>query len=343
MGCDLRFLAFRNKPDPVALKAIPWLKAFRLYKLKGADQWFLEGPSILGDSITFFEPMHFDHVTRKVEEKTAAPVVSRLDAAITAVGGRSAFDDDSLICGLSISRALNTFVLAAFGNDEDWDGAFVCENGQLAGGRILVDNDRAMKIAAEGSSDVVQLRTADRRILHQMASEEAARFFGLTETYLYTSDPGDYDAAEYELVGSLGEAVDDRPKEHPAQAALWAAARAEMKPSQKIILLVEIIDRYVVAALRSELIAEELKDVAEAESGLHACFMSDFWFSNKTFFVRRVAPLNSFLSEVSGYLRALRPRPEYRKSINFVASRKRLKSEWAALKLKLTLAARFGF
>lgn len=335
MGSYLSFLAFKDKPDVAALKALPWLKAFRLYKKKNADQWYLEGPSIQGDSITFYERVYFDREKGKAETEAARKVAAQLKAAS---GNATTFYDDLLTHALAISRALKIPTFAAFGDDEESDGAYVCENGQVIGGRLLLEGNKALRITAGGSIVAEQLAESESRTLNQILSEEAAHFFGCAETQLYSSDPSEYDASEYELADGVGEAMDDRPKEHAAKAKWWGVQTSSLRASAKAREYVMIIDPYVVAALRPEVIGMTRKLRDPIENNIGNCFLPDHLYGKH----KAVAALDAYVSRVFNYLVWLRPSPDYRKSLDFSALRSDMKARWNVLKARLLIGAWLG-
>src|SRR5262245_22913884 len=118
MGYNVSFFAFDELPDLQALEAISWLTAFRLFRRRGRDEWYLEGPSAAGDGITFFERLIADDSQlAAIVPVTAA--VAKLRSDIKSLKKRSAaYDDEGLIQALALSAALKQRVLYVSGNDE---------------------------------------------------------------------------------------------------------------------------------------------------------------------------------------------------------------------------------
>ncbi len=349
MGCTVRFVAFTTSPDPGSLRALNWLTAFRLHKERDRAAWFLEGPSPDSEGVTFFEPLGVDRREAGKLGAAAETEAARLEAAIKGLGGDPGGLDDDLVHALMLSAALRTSSLFVYGDDEGHDGAFVCSDGRLAGGRVQIDWNKALAIGADGSFTLESLhpRGADPndaslgRPLYMIASAVAADYFGSSAPRPITSDPTELDPFAYSLVASKGAA--EAVLEHEAKRRLSAIWSSQLSPAVKLRRYVALIDRYVSEALGADMIAAERR-VRELEGGgllqcsLHVGFLVDV--------ERRRGPyeaLRSYLHDLGAYMRELRPKPAFRRRKDFHAIRRRLTWRWRILRARLAIASRLVF
>lgn len=343
MGSNVSFFAFDEPPDLQALEAISWLTAFRLFRRKGRPEWFLEGPSAEGGSITFFERLITDN-SKLAAIGPATAAVAKLRIDVEKQKTRSAgYDDEGLLQALALSAALSQRVLYASGNDESLDCGFICKDGAIVRGRWELDWNKAAAIE-DGRVRIESLYpdgtepdTAEPRRLYALASHETAAFLGSETPWRVSSDPHDIEVAEYELVASKGSA---EPLHQGAQAELRAVWARSIKPGEKLRRYVAIIAPHINTALRTDLILAERQTRDPTEQQLLHCrsFVASAYLDHPP----QLEALAALLLDLLKYLRLLRPRPRFRQRIDFAALNQQLMWRWRTLRISMAVRSRLG-
>ncbi len=216
MGYNLECIAFKSRPDVDKLKRLSWIRSFRIFGKVRGQEWYIEGPHhpanerAIGKSdapsnqISFYQPLRLNwwwHWGRHTV--LATNQINKLRAAIAAESDDwQCLNGRVLMNALKLSADLRTELLAVFGDDEGMDGGILCSKGGLAGGRMLVDGERVLTFDADGNYRIDPLDAPHGRMIHGIASEETARFFGgaLASTNFYRG----YDPEDYDLLASSG-------------------------------------------------------------------------------------------------------------------------------------------
>ncbi len=335
MGCDVEFYAFREAPDVAKLQSTKWLPAWRLFKQKDANAWYLEGPTE-NASITFFEPLHLHGAKPPMSAKIKAQAKAIRDRIKQEGGDVNLFDEYALRMCASLSAQLGQPVMFAGGNDEGFDCFISCEEGSLVEAKSDIHWYMAIVVGGDGTISIDQFfdPKADQNALIprrecQSASEGTAAFFG-ADDWTITSDPHDFDASSYELVAEHGEAPQ---AELSLSEALFKRFGAKPQPRE----LLDEIAPYVDGAL-----AEDLSDAenerrfdADTQTGQLVVYLG--YCRQKPAFKHRhlMGALKALLSDLSGYTLALRPKPQFRKdNTGLERQRQALAMRWKAIKLE---------
>lgn len=344
MGCNISFFAFDEAPDLQALAAIGWLNAFRLFRRKGRREWYLEGPSPAGPSITFFERLIVDDSKLAALGSVTAAAAKLLNDVKSLQKRSAVYDDEGLLQALGLSAALKQRVLYVSGNDESLDCGFICKDGAIVRGGLELDWDKAVAIE-DGRVRVESLypdgtdpQRAEPRSLYAIASREAAAFFRAAGPWRMTSDPDDVEIADYELVDSKGSA---EPLEKGVKAELEAVWASSSAPGEKLRRYLAILTPHIDSALRTDLILAERQTRDPTEHQLLGCSL--FLGSSYLDHPRPLRPLATLLCDLMTYLRLLRPRPRFRQKIDFAAMNRRLTWRWRLVRLSIGIRSRVGF
>lgn len=339
MGCDASFFAFDRQPDLGGLERVSWLNAYRLFRRRGRTEWYLEGPSDSGDTITFAERLLVDHAKLNSLEETTRGIRKLQQELTRASIGDAGYDDEGLLQALALSAALEQRLLYVSGNDETVDCGFICDKGKILSGRLAL-GATGVAVINEGELSVgpfvaagAELGRSETRALYAIASQEAARFFGAPTPWSISSYPGDFDADDYELVRSKG----TRPlRERDAMDELDDVCSSAMTPGEKLRQYVAIMAPYVDAILRKEMILADRKSRDPLEHQLGRCL--SFAASPFRHHPPQMKMFLEFLENASKYVLLLRPKPKFRQNKNFNAMNDYLKWRW--LRLKVIIAVR---
>ena len=195
MGARLSFIAFKAQPDLQTLASIEWLTAYRLFKRKAANEWYLEGQSPEPEKVDLSETLGVDAGHGSPARDAYNRAVSDLAAALADRNlSTSSLDDEGLVQALFLSEELSTATLLAYANDEGADAGFICQQGKLRRARILIGSDTAIEFTS-GSLRIERLDDSEHGpVLYRIANEVAAEFFGWNEGQRVSSDPGELDA-----------------------------------------------------------------------------------------------------------------------------------------------------
>lgn len=332
MGANVGFIAFRDPPDVDWLGAVPGLTGYRLFKHASKPEWFIEGPNPEGDAITFYEPLDYAPPAEAIAQ--ARNVVAMLVQAIESSGSPAAnIDKDGLAQALVLSTALGAALLFVYGNDEDWDGGFVCEDGAIVSGRlaggphgiIAIDNGAIALVAPEPSG--FHEDGEPYFAMYNAASSMAAAFFGTPSPWPISSDPYDFDAGDYGLLASRGSRAPFRLPGADTEDTLRLIANSDRAESEKLSAFLALAELHLIIALDQRLISAARSEVDYAEAQISVCYLGTRWRAGYEEFF-------AYLETVLTYLRRLRPRPEFRHDIDFAAEAQRLMNEWRRLKAK---------
>jgi hypothetical protein len=252
------------------------------------------------------------------------------------------FDEKALAAALAISNELGLATLLIYSNDDGVDAGFICEAGQVSHAKLPNLPD-AMVVFENG---VVQLKALQSEEfdegepvldLHQFATEVANSFFGESIRWRVTSDPFEFKASEYTLVLGRGERTPFRLPGDEIKAELWVIETSNANGRQKLQKSIAIIDAHVAAALQQRLITSERAERDLVEWNVSACLLHASLFRKppSASFER----IKAYLQKVLTYLRFLRPKPDFRRSLDFHAEARKLRAEWRMLKLMLCLAS----
>jgi hypothetical protein len=175
--------------------------------------------------------------------------------------------------------------------------------------------------------------------LYQVANQVAAEYFGGQGTNWISSDPSVLNPAEFELVGSKGSAEEFRRPGQETRDQFWVIESSESNLASKLKQYMELAGGHINEALARELLEAERTERDSVEAHVSACLVPRYYDIYKS--CPELKELNRFLIGVLEYFRALRPKPEYRRDIDFDAVRRRLKRQWRLLKLRIALASWF--
>lgn len=274
MGCNASFFAFDRQPELEGLERISWLNAYRLFRRRGRTEWYLEGPSASDDTITFAERLLVDHAKLNSFEDTTREI-RKLEQELTRASITDAgYDDEGLIQALTLSAALDQRLLYVSGNDEAVDCGFICDKGKVLSGRLAVgatgvavidDGELSMEPSVTPGA---ALGGSEARALYAIASQEAAKFFNAPTPWPISSYPGEFDADDYELVGSKGVRP---PRERDVMDELDDVCSSAMTRGEKLRQYVAIMTPYVDAILRKEMILADRKSRDPLERQLGRC------------------------------------------------------------------------
>lgn len=335
MGSNVSFFAFDQQPDLRALNTLDWLTAFRLFHRKGRPEWYLEGPSPEGESITFFERLVADHPKLATDGPLTA-TLEKLYADVKRLAKDPGYDDEGLFHALALSAALRQRVLYVAGNDETLDCGFICADGAIIRGRLDAGANDAVVI--ENGRVSVEGVSPEPRPMYTLASQEAAAFFGSEMPWPISSF--DIEAEDYELIGSKG-AAEPPPLQEGPDAEIWAVCTSSIKPGEKVRRYVAIIAPHVEAALHVELIVAERQTRDPIENQVRKCIgVASPVIEGHP---RLIKPLVAFLSELLDYLRLLRPKPRFRQKLDFRAINRQLTGQWRRLRMMIAIRSRLGF
>lgn len=203
VGSNCSFIAFRSEPDIEKLRSIDQLGGFTLFKWRDREQWYLEGGLPKGESISFYEPLEFDHgKSSPLHNPAAKATVAWLSRTVDEIEGAT-FDDMALLEGLYLSSVLDISLLVVFGNDEDLDGALVCSKGALIGGSLAAGGEGILRITGERDAEVVPDFEDDPNMpntFYRIAIVEAGQYFCEYDPEPHWSDPGSHAPELYERI-----------------------------------------------------------------------------------------------------------------------------------------------
>lgn len=333
MGSYLEFFAFREEPNLSNLKKLDWLTAWRLFKQVDADAWYLEGPKE-DDTISFCEELRFGELPIVPGVKGISDGI--IKRAKPEAGNRVVFDERWFQLGAALSASLDQSVIHMAGDDIGCDSFCVFDRGVLIGAKLQVDWDKAMVVKKDGTILIERLYPpgtdpdlAESRMLHQIASEGAAAYFG-AEDWLVSSDPYEFDQRNYKLLVKQGEA--------PAKK-IWLSDtlfnRFGYEP--RLREFVREIGPYIDAAVAPSLINAENEQRFEVGANLTqlVVYFGRCHQRPKLTQALLVRAIKEFLSDLSGYTRALRPKPEFRKGGSQLPEFQRsLARRWQSIKLQ---------
>lgn len=213
MGDNVGFMAFRSAPDVERLKGVDGLEGFTLFKRRGHDQWYLEGPldpppktGVLPE-ISFYEDVTYADGTVQRMLADARATIKWLGQATGDLGNGDCFNDVAIAEAMTLSRQLSAEILVVFGNDEGWDGAVRCSNGELVSGALRVIGDVLLRIDGVKRYSVIHepkeaFDEERMSINNPTAATEAGRFFGVVEPVPHWSDVSAHEPEQYEVIAS---------------------------------------------------------------------------------------------------------------------------------------------
>lgn len=331
MGANVQFIAFREAPNLAALSAIPGLTGFRLFKHTARSEWHLEGPNPEGNDITFYEPL--DYAPKGDAAKQGAAGANALSAAMKTAGVKPyGLDEKTVTAALTLSIQLGIDTLLIYSNDDGIDAGFICESGQVKYAKLPV-LPKGIAVFENGAARVETPNTGEldegepMLALHHLASEVANTFFGTSVRWRVTSDPYEFNAADYTLLAQRGHRAPFRLPSADAEAALRAIDNSERSPVEQMAAYIAQTDVQVRAALAPDLIDAPRVDRDLIEWQVSASLLHVRWRPDYAEFL-------AFLEEVLTYLRRLRPKPEFRHQIDFDAEGRRLLAVWEGLATK---------
>ena len=325
MGAQLEFFAFRALPDVAALQACSWLTGFRLFERTSLKGWFLEGVSE-DEAITFFEPLEVKDMPKALEADAEA-WVRRAREAVAGLKKRSLhFRKRDLAFALTLSTVVAEPLFYAFGDDEGTDCSFVCHGGRLLRSRSEVSEHAALLI---DSQDVSLEPLAGDGFLSQIVGEELQRFLGLDELWLPTSDQFDIDQTWFREIARKGA---------PAVPAMPPSAVDEIdnRPVDATVFaqFLEIADRWQQLALDPKFADAPRLERDPVETALSQCQLYAHRYATLFLDYRPDAfcEVSDHLLSVVNYVRLLRPKPEFRRAVDFARMREELARRWQVLK-----------
>lgn len=332
MGCNVEFIAFRQAPDLAKLAAIERLEGYRLFKHISRDEWYLEGPNPEGGEITFFEPL--DYVPKGPASKQGKANAKALGAAIKGLKAYG-FDEARVAAALTLSIELGIPTLLIYSDDEGVDAGFICNQGQIEYAK-LSDIDRRMVIFEANAARVEPAQAEqfeeDGPVLdmHQFATEAANTFFGTSIRWRVTSDPYEFAASDYTLLAASGQRAPFKLPDADTKAALHGIEQIAGE-SEKRSAFIGIAEPHLATALDPAFINSDraIRDLAEWQ--ISACFL---YASNRKHTDTTYAAIFEYLGEVLTYVRLLRPSPDFRRDMDFVAEARRLSERWRVLTAK---------
>lgn len=336
MGANVQFIAFREAPDIARLAAIPGLTGYRLFKHIERPEWCLEGPNPDGDGITFYQPL--DYAPKSEAAKTGAANAKAVAATIKSAGITAyGLDEKTVAAALALSVEIGIATLLIYSNDEGVDAGFVCEAGRVIYAR-LPTMTRDVVVVLNGAAQVEPPQTDEydegEPVLdqHQFATETANAFFGTSIRWRVTSDPTEFKAADYKCVAASGTRAPLHLPGDATKQALHAITVSDATPQEKLRRSIAIMDKHVAAAVDPRLITAPRAELDQVDFDRLACatYAGSRGRDDKSY-----AALADYLTELGGYLRTLKPKPDFRHNIDFHAESRRLMKEWTSLKVKL--------
>lgn len=333
MGGYVSFIGFNQTPDLDALNRVSWLDRWRLFQAPDVAAWLLEGQSN-ERTITFFEEIKFGALKLTTAQAT---LLEKIEAEVKKhEGNKLAFDTYTAKIAIALSAELGQPVAAFAGDDMGTDSAFVFDQGKLVRGQLEIAWNKALSFDAEANAELEWLYPEGvsdeddefqiNRTLYQILLEEAARFYG-SDFLDSMLDSFRDDADKYVLKAEKGEA--DPP--YRSQSDIF---RDELGSAPTPETLIAAFDSIVETILDPEFPNAENEDrfkMDELISGTVG-YTSKLRFSESSH-LKFYADLTTTLGDISGYTKALRPKPDFRKrSINFLRWNQELRGKWRKAK-----------
>ena len=337
MGNSVSFFGFSSEPDMTKLDKLAWLRGWTLFSEAEVPAWYLEGPSTTSD-ISFFEPLHAE---RFAPDANILKLANTIKDRIKKVHGQtSLFRVEQFSQCAAISKVLGQTAICVLGDDEGLDSCFVFDRGTLTSAKIEIDWDKALIVNNAGEPELERLypvgsdaddENLQSRMLHQLASEEAKKYFGCRFRWTISADPVDaeLDKRSFKLVGKKGSAL-----EPPKELKRILEERLGANPKRRAI--VSALAPIVETAMRPEFMNEEKQIRFDLDEQIGQCLAYVYGppWDRKMNRNNFEAELLSFLTDLGSYTRALRPKPEFRKNPDWLPRRRKsLSSRWMLLKL----------
>lgn len=335
MGANIELIAFRAKPNVAALEACAWLKTYRLFECSSPRTWFLEGAGEV-EGISFFQPIAVEGMPKTLEADAEGWAKNGKDAIKDLKHSSLSVRKRDLTFALTLSTVTGTDVFYAFGNDDGLDCVVICQDGRLLRSRSEVAEEHALVIEPSGVTLEPYIAPDTGRYFYQIAAEEFQRFLGLAEMWLPSSDPYEIDQSLFKLVASKGKAVPVvRPVDVVSGLPQQAADATSLSAYLRIVnhWLGQCYEPAFIYALR------ERRDAVEralSDCLLYANRLSASYSAN-THRKAAFAAINAHLERALTFVHLLRPKPEFRRSLDFRRMAGELRRRWWLLRLRLRL------
>lgn len=338
MGNSVSFFGFSSEPDVTKLDKLAWLRGWTLFSEAEVPAWYLEGPNATSE-ITFFEPLRTEKFAPDTNILTLAQTItSKIEEAL---GYTTLFRVDQFFQCAALSKVLGQTAICVLGDDEGLDSCFVFDRGTLTSAKIEIDWDKALIVNNAGAPELERLypvgsdaddENLQPRMLHQLATEQAKKYFGCRFRWTISADPVDAELGKrsFKLVGKKGSALKP-PKE------LKRILEERLGANPKRRALISALAPIVETAMRPEFINEETQIRFDLDEQIGQCLAYVYgppWDRkmNRNNFEQE---LLSFLTDLGSYTRPLRPKPEFRKNPDLLPRRREsLSSRWMRLKLE---------
>ncbi len=325
MGYKIEYYAFNQKPDIKKLNNIQWLNDWWLYEETGTDIWYLVGKNADNDFYLSPPKIKLPNIPDGINE------LAKKIQSETLCG--EYFPNKSIIICLAstclISCQLDQPVLCLSSDDEDTDGGYIYDNGQLqcasfesSEGSIHINKN--LKITTQLYSNGNDLKDDKPRHLFQIANKVANVFFKTKEPWMMPYEPEDIISRKIRRITQKG---------NTPTLKLNKLLYKKLGNSPPFSEIYDEMASNITSALQTDII------LADRESrNFYQEVISNYWLyvygiTDKNFGKKKddkdFLALQHMLTNISHYLKLLRPKPEFRKkAYDFNSMNRNLRKQW---------------